>query len=465
MRVSKALLVLAFASVTSSFSQTQKSTAQQHAMDNHGTLAIEADASGTLLIDGQRRTAIAVGKVAVSNLMPGQHIVELDDAKGNLIWKETVTVPKGEQVVRQIRGGRSVAAAVGSPPHPGAEGRDNQLPVATGDYPNSVAAAIVRIVEAANSGSGFSQIKGRLLRGDGSDLNSIWTIGFDVPGFSCFLYPGTKGEANSVNVIKDHVSCSPPTRQVEATPDKYLSIARALDQQLKLTAAVRCQSKPELALVPDGNGLPNSIHSFLFGWATGRAYIHQELDQYFQTGSQGEPKGSFRMSIMVARPDLSFPVDRKPSPFLHECDFDYSDLRANFGDLRGNEFDSPGGPFGTALSSAQVGGVNNSVAGQIDAVLRSGQYTGLPPAQRIGSVGSGQPTLSIENRTSYLLTVLLAGPVEQSVSVASGATQKIVVPAGSYRVLGRVNAANVLPFYGNQDYSSGTEYSESFYIQ
>jgi hypothetical protein len=108
-----------------------------------------------------------------------------------------------------------------------------------------------------------------------------------------------------------------------------------------------------------------------------------------------------------------------------------------------------------------------SISSQIDQVISSGRYTNLPQPKTLGAGrgASGRSTLSIENRTDYELTVLMAGPVEESISVEPGATQTRDLPAGSYRVLGRVKASNVLPFVGTHSYSAGTSYSSAFYVQ
>jgi len=90
------LLALTFALAVPAFPQSdsQKSSPPQRTAASTGALAVEADVGGILFIDGQRRSAIVASKVTVFNLTPGQHIVELRDTKDNILWKDTVTVPK-----------------------------------------------------------------------------------------------------------------------------------------------------------------------------------------------------------------------------------------------------------------------------------------------------------------------------------------------------------------------------------
>jgi hypothetical protein len=121
------------------------------------------------------------------------------------------------------------------------------------------------------------------------------------------------------------------------------------------------------------------------------------------------------------------------------------------------------GPSGAAPSPAAP----KSISSQIDQVIDSGHYTNLPQPRSLGSGGgaSGRSTLSIENRTQYELTVLMAGPAEESISLEPGAVRSVDLAPGSYRVMGRVNASHVLPFAGTNSYSAGMSYSSVFYVQ
>jgi hypothetical protein len=109
---------------------------------------------------------------------------------------------------------------------------------------------------------------------------------------------------------------------------------------------------------------------------------------------------------------------------------------------------------------------HGSIANQIDDIVKSGRFAKLPPAQSIAVGGGSQkPGLLIKNQTEYELTVLMAGPVERSFSIPQGGSQTVVLPAGTYRVVGQVRASDVLPFYGTQVYASGSSYEEAFYVK
>jgi hypothetical protein len=70
-----------------------------------------------------------------------------------------------------------------------------------------------------------------------------------------------------------------------------------------------------------------------------------------------------------------------------------------------------------------------------------------------------------QNQTAYELTVLVAGPVERSLSIPSGGSQGVELPPGKYRVVGQVKASDILPFFGAQAYATGNSYDEAFYIK
>jgi len=103
----------------------------------------------------------------------------------------------------------------------------------------------------------------------------------------------------------------------------------------------------------------------------------------------------------------------------------------------------------------------------IESVLKSGHYSTLPtPQTTVDRTGlPGRTTLTITNQTQYSLNISSSGPTAGRYTISAGDTQDIEVSPGSYRIVGRVSAPNVLPFYGAQAYTSGTKYSYRFYIK
>jgi hypothetical protein len=237
----------------------------------------------------------------------------------------------------------------------------------------------------------------------------------------------------------------------DADEGRHLSLARSLADQLR-GQGYSCESKRPTPAVGQVQPIPIQDFSFMRNYYD--SSIAQYLKRYTESGIHSEPTGSFSVSFVVN-------VARFPShvngPPLHdpplECEFSYAALRSK-------ELIPPTAGKGASSMNAQ-----GDISSEIDNVVSSGRYSSLPPVQSIGSAGYGQPNLSIQNQTTYQLTVLIAGPVERSVMVSPGASVDVALAPGSYKILGRVNASDVLPFYGTQDYATGGTYRESFYIK
>lgn len=102
---------------------------------------------------------------------------------------------------------------------------------------------------------------------------------------------------------------------------------------------------------------------------------------------------------------------------------------------------------------------------EIATVLGSGRYSALPAVQTSKSGTTGRTSLAITNDTQYSLQIMTSGLTTGQYTISPGATQEIVVLPGSYKIIGRVSASNVLPFYGTEKYAGGWKYSYGFYLQ
>jgi len=99
---------------------------------------------------------------------------------------------------------------------------------------------------------------------------------------------------------------------------------------------------------------------------------------------------------------------------------------------------------------------------EVDKIF-AGKHGVLPPAQRVAGGGTGSNTLEIENGTDYTLTVQFSGVRSQKLVLKPRAEGSIALPSGHYRVAASVNAANVVPFAGEQSLEGG-QYTSMFYI-
>jgi hypothetical protein len=99
--------------------------------------------------------------------------------------------------------------------------------------------------------------------------------------------------------------------------------------------------------------------------------------------------------------------------------------------------------------------------------IRSGPYAAMPPAQRAAvsvPAVSGRTTMTVKNSTAYELSVFFDGPVSTKLTLMPDASQDLDLTPGTFHVAGRVAAANVLPFYGEETYAGSARYSLTFYI-
>jgi hypothetical protein len=118
-------------------------------------------------------------------------------------------------------------------------------------------------------------------------------------------------------------------------------------------------------------------------------------------------------------------------------------------------------PFGQAAASSEV-----TIHDQVEKI-RNSRYAPMPPAQLsrpTGSADGGRTTMTVKNSTQYSLTVYFDGPVSRSLSLSPGSTQTVALAPGLFHVAGRVEASNVLPFYGDETYKSSAQYDITFYI-
>ena len=90
-----------------------------------------------------------------------------------------------------------------------------------------------------------------------------------------------------------------------------------------------------------------------------------------------------------------------------------------------------------------------TIGEEVEAV-KVGIHNPFPRIESTGSTPSpnGMGVFEIKNATPYNLTALFSGPIARRVEVAPGSSVSIDLPQGSYKLVGRVDAPNVLPSYG-----------------
>ena len=446
---------------------------------NSGVLAIESDTAGSLVIDGSVKAQLSPTKVVQITLAAGQHIVELRAADNRSLWKEVVSVPAREQVVRQVmlRGSNQANAPASSPssfknPLEAAAydelcilGRAKEAKaIAGGDFPRcTISESVITTAEAELSECPEGvwkdlndQLKRAIKNGDADQSkkanDAIIAKGCFEGRFASNLYTlGRHLEALryanlQVDAAGDHrqpnVFSFPPNSTVSRGNSQSWGIRAGIKHALRddggalddlaqadgwydLAVSQRHKEAPDLEFGPldDKHKAFSRIQRAIFLRGLGR--LSEARDALYEAANLNViPERSFAEVVMAwIQADLS----RLP-------------------------------PRSTDRSS---------VTDQIEEVSRTGRYSTLPQAQTLASGASATtpPTLVVENQTGHELTVLLDGPASKSLSVKAGATSApIELPSGSYRILGRVSSSQVLPFLGSQQYAAGATYKLAFSV-
>jgi hypothetical protein len=119
-------------------------------------------------------------------------------------------------------------------------------------------------------------------------------------------------------------------------------------------------------------------------------------------------------------------------------------------------------PFGQPSQSSDV-----TIHDEVEKIRR-GSYSPMPAAQRspaaVPSGAAGRTTMTVRNSTQHSLSVYFDGPVSRSLILAPGSSQTLDLAPGAFHVAGRVDASNVLPFYGDDTYQGSVAYTLNFYI-
>jgi hypothetical protein len=90
----------------------------------------------------------------------------------------------------------------------------------------------------------------------------------------------------------------------------------------------------------------------------------------------------------------------------------------------------------------------------------------LPQADEGGSGTAEEPAeWQVTNLTRAPLVVFLRGPEKRAVTIAPGKAQHIVLKPGVYEIGGRLETANISPFYATQPFRAGYRYRSRFRVE
>jgi hypothetical protein len=99
--------------------------------------------------------------------------------------------------------------------------------------------------------------------------------------------------------------------------------------------------------------------------------------------------------------------------------------------------------------------------------IRSGKYAPMPSSERTAGAAplvAGPTTMNVKNLTDYDLSVFFDGPISARLTIKPKESRDLELVPGTFRVAGRVDAGDVLPFYGEETYARSARYSLTFYI-
>jgi tetratricopeptide (TPR) repeat protein len=97
--------------------------------------------------------------------------------------------------------------------------------------------------------------------------------------------------------------------------------------------------------------------------------------------------------------------------------------------------------------------------------IRSGPHEAMPQAEAAHTGRGDATSMTVQNNTGYGIHVYLAGPVSHTLQIPAGGSRTVGLVPGHYSVAADIPGNTIRPFYGVQDYQSGVQYSEAFYIQ
>lgn len=98
----------------------------------------------------------------------------------------------------------------------------------------------------------------------------------------------------------------------------------------------------------------------------------------------------------------------------------------------------------------------------VDNVFRN-EHGSLPAMSQTSSKGGSSSTVTVENATSYVLTVYYNGADGKRLIVSPRGTQSVVLANGFYRIAASVDDSRVIPFAGTENLTGGN-YDVRYYI-
>lgn len=78
--------------------------------------------------------------------------------------------------------------------------------------------------------------------------------------------------------------------------------------------------------------------------------------------------------------------------------------------------------------------------------------------------GEGGASLTVKNGTKLPIRYLLKGPTSQEITLEPSLSVRVNLAPGSYQVAAEIPNSKILPFYGEENFSVGTQCQQGFYL-
>jgi hypothetical protein len=92
--------------------------------------------------------------------------------------------------------------------------------------------------------------------------------------------------------------------------------------------------------------------------------------------------------------------------------------------------------------------------------IRNTRYTPMPAP--ICSHGSSGSTLTLENRTKFLIDFYAVGETSRTIEVAPSSSRVIDLSPGDYQIAAEIPSSSATPFFGERTFSAGTQCKLAF---
>jgi hypothetical protein len=461
MKLQYGLLLSCVVLVSATWGQTSRPASPKPPMQT-GILVVRGDKAASVLIDGKSAGDLEAGGFLQVSAVAGEHFVEAREKDDACKWEKKVTIPAGMQVAEVV----DFATACNSRPDANAApplAVDPKIQEANELHERGcrlyfldrASEAVPLLEKAASLTAGIDD---DCLKHAQSSLTSAQIVVGDCENSQASSEPGKKADQANVaqpdcrlqraiygtalgdlggfsylNYFIQEEEHSLPASFIK--PETYGQRAMyeyALGNPTDALRDLQTELDGARRYWANRSGARVQVQETVIGITESKAYLQRAV---IQTSIGNDEAAGQDCRMALASRDFTGKSEREFCTRLAAAP----------------AAPGSGRPGGTAssLAAPQASPVQPSISQEIETV-RSGVYSPLPPIQSSGApCRSSTCPFQVKNDTSYNLTVLFGGPTERRVEVAPGGSVSTDLQSGSYKIVGRVNAANVTPSYGD----------------